>query len=177
MAESDGGVATRRNGGGLETLITDATPRLLPDRVSAATLVFALAMICYTANGKTIGSGDTLPARYLPFGILNRGTFYLNYFPFLHHRKAYWVRQIGNHRVSFYPVGAAIAALPWYAPAIIAGAQPGERRSEDLGKAGRRGHRGVVRRVVVCRASPVDDSQRRTVDHDLPTRSAPRASA
>jgi hypothetical protein len=106
----------------------------LPDRISAATIVFALAMVCYTANGKTISSGDTLPARYLPFAILNRGTFYLDDFPFLHHRKAYWVRPIGNHSVSFYPVGAAIAALPWYVPAIIAGAQPGERRSEDLEK-------------------------------------------
>jgi hypothetical protein len=96
--------------------------------------VFALAMVCYTANGKTIGSGDTLPARYLPFAILNHGTFYLDDFPFLHHRKAYWMQRIGNHRVSFYPVGAAIAALPWYVPAIIAGAQPGERRSEDLEK-------------------------------------------
>jgi hypothetical protein len=109
-------------------------PRLLPDRVSQATLVFALAMVCYTANGRTIGSGDTLPARYLPFAILHRGTFHLDDYPFLYRGKAYWVRRVGDHYVSFYPVGAAIAALPWYVPAIAAGAQAGERRSEDLEK-------------------------------------------
>jgi hypothetical protein len=107
---------------------------LREDACSKAAIIFALAMICYSANGKTIGSGDTLPARYLPFSILRQGTFYLDDYPFLHRGKAYWSRRIGGHYVSFYPVGAAIAALPWYAPAVVAGTEPAERRSADLEK-------------------------------------------
>ena len=54
------------------------------DTLSEAAIVFAVAMICYTANGKTIASGDTLPARVLPFAILQQGSFYLDDFPFLY---------------------------------------------------------------------------------------------
>ena len=46
---------------------------LREDAWSEATMMFALAMVCYTANGKSIGSGDTLPARCLPFGVLRQG--------------------------------------------------------------------------------------------------------
>ena len=54
------------------------TAQLREDTCSKAAIIFSLAMICYSANGKTIGSGDTLPARYLPFSILRRGSFYLD---------------------------------------------------------------------------------------------------
>ncbi len=110
------------------------TAHLREDACSKAAIIFALAMICYNANGKTIGSGDTLPARYLPFSILRQGSFYLDDYPFLHHRKAYWARRIGDHYVSSYPVGAPIAALPWYAAAIVAGTERAEQRSGDLEK-------------------------------------------
>jgi hypothetical protein len=75
---------------------------LREDAWSEATMIFALAMVCYTANGKSIGSGDTLPARYLPFGVLRQGSFYLDDYPLLHRGKAYSIRRIGDHDVSFY---------------------------------------------------------------------------
>jgi hypothetical protein len=110
-------------------------PRLLPDRVSQAALVFALAMVCYTANGRTIGSGDTLPARFLPYTILRHGSFFLDDFPFLYAGDPYWVRNIGGHYVSFYPVGPGIAAIPFYLPAVLrSGVGPSMARAEELEK-------------------------------------------
>jgi hypothetical protein len=96
--------------------------------------VFALALACYTANGKTIPSGDTLPARYLPFSILQHGDLDLDEFPFLQRGDPYFLRYTHGHWVSFYPVGAALLATPFYVPAVLAGAQPGEQRSERLEK-------------------------------------------
>jgi hypothetical protein len=112
------------------------SPALRHDLLSEATIAFALAMICYTANGKTIPSGDTLPARYLPFAILQQGTFYLDDFPFLYESEdAYWAQKVGDHYVSYYPVGAAVLALPFYVPAVLwTGATPEEARSAELEK-------------------------------------------
>ncbi len=97
-------------------------------------MIFALALICYTGNGRTIPSGDTLPARYLPFSILQHGDLDLDEFPFLQGDGAYYLRYAHGHWVSFYPVGAALLATPFYVPAVLAGAQPGEQRSERLEK-------------------------------------------
>ena len=45
------------------------------------------------------------------------------------------MRTIGDHYVSFYPVGAAVLAVPFYAPAVLwTGASPGEARSGELEK-------------------------------------------
>jgi hypothetical protein len=106
------------------------------DALSEAAIVFALAMICYTANGKTIPSGDALPARYLPFAILQRGSFYLDEFPFLYAgADAYWAQKVGDHYVSLYPVGAAVLAVPFYAPAVLwTGTTPGQARGPELEK-------------------------------------------
>ena len=50
-------------------------------------------------------------------------------------RKAYWQRSVAGHHVSFYPVGAAIAAVPFYAPAVVLrGAAAAEGRSAELEK-------------------------------------------
>jgi hypothetical protein len=112
------------------------SPALRHDLISEATLVFASAMVCYTANGETITTGDALPARHLPFAILRHGTFYLDDFPFLYEGKdAYWARKVGEHYVSFYPVGAAVLALPFYVPAVFsAGTTHAEARSAELEK-------------------------------------------
>jgi hypothetical protein len=106
------------------------------DIVSRAAIVFALAMICYTANGKTLGAGDTLPARYLPFAVLRHGSFYLDEFHFLYRegRPYYLIRSKDDHYLSFYPVGAALAALPFYIPAVLEGAKPEDPRSKELEK-------------------------------------------
>jgi hypothetical protein len=91
---------------------------------------------------RTIGAGDTLPARYLPLILWHDGTFHLDsnarlvehghpltepkppagtngsvaYFA----PKAYWlIRAHGGHLVSLYPVVAPLLAAPLYLPAVL----------------------------------------------------------
>jgi hypothetical protein len=93
-----------------------------------AVILFSLLLIVYLSNGKTLGSGDTLPARYLPLSILRHGSFYLDEYlgplrqnlPYL----PYYLRLVNGHYVSDFPVGAAIPALPFYAPVAIRGGIP-----------------------------------------------------
>lgn len=102
-------------------------------RLRGATLLFSALLAVYLANGKTLGSGDTLPARYLPLSLLREGTFYLDTFPFLYDGRAqaerrgglpYYVVRAKDHYVSWYPVGAPLLAVPIYAPAVLWGISP-----------------------------------------------------
>jgi len=51
-------------------------------------LLFVGVVLVYVANGRTLGSGDTLPARYLPFSMLREGNADLDEFPFLYDEAA-----------------------------------------------------------------------------------------
>jgi hypothetical protein len=91
-----------------------------------AALVFAVVDAVYLANGRTIGAGDTRPARYLPFAILRDGTFYLD--GLVDSRAQgpprYYADEIDGHYVSDYPVGAAITGAVFYAPSVLQGRRP-----------------------------------------------------
>lgn len=90
---------------------------LLRRTVSPGFFVLVLLLI-YLGNGRTLGSGDTLPARYLPLSVLREGDFDLDEFPFLYaDGDVYFLRRVGGRWVSDYPVGAALLALPVYVPA------------------------------------------------------------
>ncbi len=105
------------------------------DATFRATSVFALTLAVYAANGRTIAALDTRPARILPFAILRDGTFALEGYPSLHRGgRPYYLVDSREHYVSLYPVGAALLALPFYAPAIVAGADPEGPRPEQLEK-------------------------------------------
>ncbi len=102
-------------------------------RVLEVTLLFAALLAVYLANGKTLGSGDTFPARYLPLSLLHEGSFYLDAFPFLYDGRAqaerrgglpYYVIRAKGHYVSWYPVGAPLLAVPIYLPAVLSGISP-----------------------------------------------------
>lgn len=88
--------------------------------------LLTVLFISYLANGRTLpyeSAGDTIPNRLIPFSILRFGTPTLD--PFSEHIAAaggyrWFVRWQGERLVSFYPIGAAIVALPLYAP-IYAG--------------------------------------------------------
>ena len=43
-------------------------------------LIFVFCLLVYNANLRLIGSGDSIPARLLPFAILSHGTVYLDAF-------------------------------------------------------------------------------------------------
>jgi hypothetical protein len=100
-----------------------------------AFLLFALALIVFLANGRTISAGDSVPAKLLPISILRNGNFYLDQFPSLHEpRIPYYEREVDGHYVSDYPVGAAIFALPFYVIPIAAGVDSSARIFAELEK-------------------------------------------
>jgi hypothetical protein len=118
--------------------------RRLP-RWAAPLLLGLLCLVVYNANLRTIGSGDTLPARYLPLVVLHDGTVDLDanralvahghpirarwssdpkpevegdaaYFS----PTAYWmVRTPRGHRISLYPIVAPLLATPLYVPVAL----------------------------------------------------------
>jgi hypothetical protein len=101
-----------------------------------AILVLVAAEWVYLANGVTIAAVDTIPARYLPLAILEEETFRLDGFPFLYVGQPlpnYLDYKLG-HYVSAYPVGAALAAVPFYIPAVLRGESRGSSLFERLEK-------------------------------------------
>lgn len=103
-------------------------------RPSIVSLLLFLAVVSvYLANGRTIGSGDTLPARYLPYSFLHERNADLDEFPFLYDERAlrnapvldgvpYYLHHRQGHYVSAYSPGPAMLALPIYAGPVLAGA-------------------------------------------------------
>lgn len=85
-----------------------------------------LGLVClfvYNANLRSIGAGDTLPARYLPFGIWHYGSVLLD--PIRDatvegQANPYWV-QTGRkgHSLSLYPVVVPVLVAPLYLPAVV----------------------------------------------------------
>jgi hypothetical protein len=99
---------------------------------SASFLLFVSAFVVYLANGRGIGAGDTLPARYLPFSLLRQQNFDLDEFPTLYGEDArktypfldgvpYFLRYRDGHYVSYYSPGPAILVLPIYVVPVLAG--------------------------------------------------------
>jgi hypothetical protein len=92
------------------------------DTAQETTLLLAALLILYLGNGRTLASGDTMPARYLPLILLRERTFYLDRLEFLYAQcLPYYLAPAGDHYVSAYPVAAALSALPIYLPAALAG--------------------------------------------------------
>ena len=109
----------------------------LDDRLFEATVLFAVVLAVYAANGRTIWSWDTQPARYIPFALARHGTFYLDAYVPLDTDDRAWkggTRVVLGHRVSFFPVGAPLLAMPIFLPAILAGVEPNSRRARAVEK-------------------------------------------
>lgn len=108
----------------------------------AGVLLFCGLLTLYLANGRTLWSGDTLPARFLPISILREGNFDLDEFPFLftpagtHHPELsppqvfkqkgdlwlpYYVERVDGHYVSLYPVAGPLLAAPVYVLSVLGG--------------------------------------------------------
>jgi arylsulfatase A-like enzyme len=108
-------------------------------------LIFFLSLLAFCANTRSISSGDTYPATYLPFSILNEGNLDLDEFEFLHNawsRRAYptlegipyYLRYSDGHYYSAYTVGPAILALPVYLIPVLAGLEPDSEITPMLAK-------------------------------------------
>jgi hypothetical protein len=84
-------------------------------------LVCLLLFVLYNANLRSITSGDTIPARLLPFSLLLHGSLYLDGLidPYLvvSSRPAsrnYFVKQIRGHYMSMYPILTPVLVTPLY---------------------------------------------------------------
>jgi hypothetical protein len=97
--------------------------------------IFSVALVVFLANGRTISGGDSVPAKNLPLSILLHGNFYLDQLVTPGQKKIpYYLRESGGHYVSDYPVGAALTALPFYAPSVVSGVSPNSRIFGELEK-------------------------------------------
>ena len=101
-------------------------------RSIASVGLLLVVVLVYLANGRIIGSGDTVPARYLPISMLREFNFDLDEFTFLYDETGrrthafvgdlpYFLRYRDGHYFSAYPPGPALLALPLYVLPVIAG--------------------------------------------------------
>lgn len=119
---------------------------LAPGRRQLALLLLFCALVgLYLVNGRALGAGDTLPARYLPWSLLKHATFHLDAFPLLYDATArrthpmiegipYYLRVRDRHYLSAYSPGAALLALPVYAVPVLLGAPPDAAWGDRLEK-------------------------------------------
>src|SRR5215213_2647920 len=80
-----------------------------------------LSLIVYNANARVIFSGDSVPARLVPFSILLDGTVTLDRFfkrPAPGQRAPYFLRPSGGKLYSAYPVTLPVLITPLYAPLV-----------------------------------------------------------
>jgi arylsulfatase A-like enzyme len=82
-----------------------------------------IALVVYNANFRLIASGDSYPARFIPFAVWGAGTVYLDSVrevTIQKHPKPYWIRQAPNgHTASLYPIVTPLLVTPLYAPAVL----------------------------------------------------------
>jgi hypothetical protein len=91
-------------------------PPVGPSPLSAALLGFVL-FIALVANGRPIGSGDARPTERVAASLVQEGNVTLDEYPDVEEPFA---RQMGPHRVSIYPIGSAVLAVPVFAAARAA---------------------------------------------------------
>lgn len=82
-------------------------------------IVFLLCFTVYNANCRLIATGDSEPARMIPFAILDHGTVFLDsYSPFP--PDAWWIqRDRLGHWSSVFPIVLPVLLTPVYVPAAI----------------------------------------------------------
>ncbi len=96
-------------------------------------LLFVLCLAAYLSNCRTLpfaSAADTVPNRLIPFSILATHRPTLNYFRAQFDApgtRQWYVQERRGSLVSLYPVGGALAALPFYVPVygfLAAGGKP-----------------------------------------------------
>lgn len=96
-----------------------------PDRRSdlrTALLLALLACLVYNLNFRTMGTGDSFPARFLPFAVLGEGSLHLDSVEKATiggHPHPYWILESRHKRAaSMYPIVAPLLVTPLYLPAV-----------------------------------------------------------
>jgi len=93
------------------------------DRLRASILIGLCCFLVYNANLRSITAGDTYPARYLPFAIVQYHTIFLDPVARVAAQgqgdAAYWMpHRPDGHFISLYPVVAPVLIAPLYLPAV-----------------------------------------------------------
>lgn len=93
------------------------------DRLRASLLIGLCCFVIYNANLHSITAGDTYPARYLPFAMVQHHTVFLDPVAKLAAQGrgagAYWmVHRPAGHIISIYPVVTPALVAPLYVPAV-----------------------------------------------------------
>src|SRR5437763_5688313 len=86
-------------------------------------LIGLCCLAIYNANGRAISAGDTYPARYLPFAIVQFRTVFMNPVAKVAAQGrgdyAYWMLpRPGGEIISLYPIVEPILIAPLYVPAV-----------------------------------------------------------
>ncbi|PYQ30127.1 MAG: hypothetical protein DMF56_10430 [Acidobacteria bacterium] len=86
-------------------------------------LIGLCCLLIYNANRRAIPAGDTYPARYLPFAILQNHTVLLDPVVIVaaqgRGNTAFWMVRLPNgHVISLYPVTLPVLIAPLYLPAV-----------------------------------------------------------
>jgi hypothetical protein len=93
------------------------------DRLRASVLIGLCCLLVYNANLRSISAGDTYPARYLPFAILQYHTIFFDPIAKVAAQGrsdlAFWMLpRPGGHIMSLYPVVVPVLIAPLYLPAV-----------------------------------------------------------
>jgi len=93
------------------------------NRLKTSLIIGLCCFAIYNANGRAITAGDTYPARYLPFAILQYHTVFMNPVATVAAQgrgdKAFWLLpRPGGRIMSLYPIVAPVLVTPLYVPAV-----------------------------------------------------------
>lgn len=84
--------------------------------------LFAVYMLTPLAG---FASGDVIGSSYLPFALLLHHNVYLGHYILpIYGPSAYFVRPVGGHIVSAYPIGTSLTVLPLYSLFVLLGNTP-----------------------------------------------------
>jgi hypothetical protein len=87
-------------------------PPLLAPSLLESAAIFFLVLLVLLANGRPIGAGDTRPTERVAASLVESFDFDLDEYPEV---TAPFVRRVGEHSVSIYPVLSAVLAAPVFA--------------------------------------------------------------
>jgi hypothetical protein len=93
------------------------------DRLRASLLLGLCCFVVYNANLRSISAGDTYPARYLPFAILQYHTIFFDPIEKVAAQGrgdgAFWMlHRPDGHIISLYPIVVPVLIAPLYVPAV-----------------------------------------------------------
>lgn len=100
-----------------------------PSSLRTAILAALLSFVVYNANARLISTGDSIPARLIPFSILLDGTVTLDRFfraeyeqtpPAERPARFYYLRPSHGRLYSAYPITLPLLITPLYAPVVVA---------------------------------------------------------